>query len=217
MRQVHQNWSKGELDPELHARIDMPQYAASAKEITNFIIKKSGALETRPGSTFIFELENADEAGKLFPFTYGLDFSYVLAAQTGAARIMSGGGVVLEAEAGLLGITNAEHAQVEMPFHGLLAGDLTFIQGVEGMTEINQRFVKVLSVEDDDNFTLDLDTRGFGVFTGASGDVRDTAPPPPPPPPEPPAPPAPTEEPPAVGGGSDIPWWQGPDNPGQEQ
>lgn len=201
------NMSKGELAPELYSRIDTSQYGGALKRALNWVVQKFGGVRTRPGTRYIGDLDEVNKNARLFPFQYALEQAYVIAAQDGIARPLSLGGFVLEEDsAGSAGLkitaaTKAVNCQLTVAFHDYAVGDRVFITGVEGMTELNGRLAKVVSVVDANNITIDIDSRGYGTFTTSTGIVRTGAPPPPPPPPSPPSPPPPPPPPPPVGGG----------------
>jgi uncharacterized protein (TIGR02217 family) len=69
-----------------------------------------------------------------------------------------------DSEKVITAITNAVTAVVSSTAHGFLAGDFVFITLVNGMTQINNRTVEILSVNAND-FTIDLDTTDYGVYT----------------------------------------------------
>jgi hypothetical protein len=198
------NFTKGELAPELQARIDTSQYAAGAKRVRNFIIQRYGGLSFRPGFRLVAEADDVDEVIKYIPFQYNIEQAYIMSLGDERMRLMTAGGVVLEQNLEIVSLTNAANAQVEIPFHEYEVGDRIYFYNVVGMDEINGRDALVVSVQDADNFTIDLDTTNFGVFVSSDGDTRSGPPAPPPvPPPEPP-PPAPTpppDPPPTTGGG----------------
>ena len=97
-------------------------------------------------------------------------------------------------------ISQATQAIVTSPFHGLTTGDRVFFSGITGMTQINGRQGTVQSVSGTDQFTVDIDTRAFSVFTGSDGTANAAPPPPPAPTPTPDPTPTPTP-PPDIGGG----------------
>lgn len=196
------NFTKGELAPELQARIDTGQYAAGAKRVRNFIIQRYGGLSFRPGFRLVAEVDDVDETIKYVPFQYNIEQAYVMSLGDERFRLLTGGGVVLEQNLEIQAITNAANAQVTIPFHEYVVGDRIYFYNIVGMTELNGQSAIVASIVDADNFTIDHDTTGYGAFISSDGDTR-VGPPAPPPTPEPP-PPAPTpppEPPPTTGGG----------------
>jgi hypothetical protein len=111
------------------------------------------------------------------------------------------GGLVLEQPLTITAITKAANAQISAAFHGFLVGDQLYFNNVLGMVEINGLTGIVQTVPDGNNFTVNIDSRGFSTFTGDSGGVTNSGPPPAPPSPPPVPPPPPPPSPPDVGGG----------------
>lgn len=195
------NFSKGVLSKDLHARVDVTSYNAGLKQGINIVLVKRGGFQNRQGTRFVYKLPGP---GKLFPFTFSTDQPYALAFTQGSMRPAAFGGMVLEEHLEIIAITNAKPAQVTIPYHGYAAGEEFLARGVEGMTDINERVLKILAVINEHNFTVDLDTTSFGTFTGSGGGtLRTSAPPPPPPDPVVP-PPVNPPEPPNTGGGGNY-------------
>ena len=77
------NFSTGELDPLLRARVDLQQYANALAKATNVLIQPQGGLRRRPGTKHILELPNTSTASagngvRLVPFQFSVDDSYIL-------------------------------------------------------------------------------------------------------------------------------------------
>lgn len=195
------NFSKGELGPQLYGRIDASQYAAAGKRMRNVIAQRYGGAAARPGFRLIGKLDDQDQPVKLVPFQFSIDQAYVIGMQQAKARLLAFGGFVLEQNTKITAISQASAAVVIAPFHGLAVGDRVFFSGITGMVEVNGRQGTVQSVSGTDGFTVDIDTRSFGAFTGSDG-TSNVAPPPAPTPTPSPAPtPTPTPPPETGGGG----------------
>jgi hypothetical protein len=68
-------------------------------------------------------------------------------------------------------ITQANPAQVTAAQNGLVTGDIIYIYGVQGMTEIDGKYT--ITVVDGNNFTLDgVDSSGFTAFSTGGQIVR---------------------------------------------
>lgn len=192
------NFSKGVLSKDLHARGDVASYSAGLKQGVNIVLVKRGGFQNRQGTRFVYKLPGP---GRLFPFTFSLDQPYALAFTQGAMRPAAFGGMVLEEHLAITAITKAYPAKVTIPYHAYSAGDQFIARDVEGMVQINERVVTILSIIDEHNFTIDLDTTGYGAFTGSGGGALRTADPTPPPPDPPVPPPVTPPPPPNTGGG----------------
>jgi hypothetical protein len=77
------NFSTGELDPLLRARIDIDQYRNALEKATNVVVQPQGGIKRRPGLKHIFELpgSGADSVAngvRLVSFEFSVDDSYML-------------------------------------------------------------------------------------------------------------------------------------------
>ena len=77
------NFSTGELDPLLRARVDLQSYGNALAKATNVLIQPQGGLRRRPGLKHIYELPNSSTASagngvRLVPFQFSVDDSYML-------------------------------------------------------------------------------------------------------------------------------------------
>lgn len=80
---VQTNFSSGELDPLLRARIDIPQYSNALSKATNVVIQPQGGAHRRAGTKHILELPNSSTPSaangvRLIPFEFSVDDSYML-------------------------------------------------------------------------------------------------------------------------------------------
>jgi len=80
---IQTNFSTGELDPLLRARVDLQQYNNALAKATNVVIQPQGGLRRRPGLKYIGTLpnsgtESAANGMRLVPFEFSVDDSYML-------------------------------------------------------------------------------------------------------------------------------------------
>lgn len=80
---VQTNFSSGELDPLLRARIDIPQYSNALSKATNVVIQPQGGARRRAGTKHILQLPNSSTPSaangvRLIPFEFSVDDSYML-------------------------------------------------------------------------------------------------------------------------------------------
>lgn len=193
-------FSKGEIAPALYGRIDIGQRNASLKRARNVIVQRYGGIAARPGFRVVGELDSSTAPAALIPFQYSIDQAYMLGLQQAIARPLAFGGFVLEENQKILSATIDAEAVLEIAYHGLVAGDRIYIDGVEGMTEINRRFATVLEAIDADHVRVDIDTRQMSDFVSSTGTQRASPAPAPTPTPTPSPTPTPTP-PPTTGGG----------------
>jgi hypothetical protein len=194
------NFTKGEISPELEARFDLSAYQSGLRRAYNVKIRRTGGVSKRMGTRFVAECLST--TARLFPFQFSDEQGYALEHGQAYMRPLALGGAVLEEGLQVMSITKGTSTSVEVAFHGYEVGDQVYFIDIPGMHEINDRWITVLSVTDDDNFVLDIDSTSFTDFAGPdSGTIRVGAPPAPPAPPAVPAPATPPEEP-TIGSGS---------------
>jgi hypothetical protein len=80
---IQTNFSTGELDPLLRARVDLGAYANALEEATNIVCQPQGGIRRRPGLKYITGLpatgaESAGNGVRLVEFEFSTDDSYML-------------------------------------------------------------------------------------------------------------------------------------------
>ena len=80
---IQTNFSTGELDPLLRARVDLTAYANALEEATNVVCQPQGGIRRRPGTKYISALpnsgsESAANGVRLVEFEFSTDDSYML-------------------------------------------------------------------------------------------------------------------------------------------
>ena len=80
---IQTNFSTGELDPLLRARVDLTAYTNALEKATNVVCQPQGGIRRRPGSRFITALansgaESAANGVRLLEFEFSTSDSYML-------------------------------------------------------------------------------------------------------------------------------------------
>ena len=96
---VQTNFSSGELDPLLRARIDIPQYSNALSKATNVVIQPQGGARRRAGTKHILELPNSSTPSaangvRLIPFEFSVDDSYILCFVAQRMYVIKDGAVI---------------------------------------------------------------------------------------------------------------------------
>lgn len=207
------NFSKGVLADHLLGRVDVAAYNAGLKQGENIVVLKQGGFTIRPGIRFISECLGDDE--RVIAFRFSDEQPYALAFGQEYLQPLSAGGVVTEEELFISGASNTSPMVLAVDNHGYSAGDMVFIQNVEGAlgAYLNGRQWPVVASVDADHVSIDLNGTALPNFTAATGGIVRADPPavppaPPPTPPvyEPPPPPVVTGPGGVYDGGSDPPW-----------
>lgn len=84
------SFNGGVIDRESEGRTDLKQYAASAREITNFIPKVNGSLTRRPGTRYVTNALSATQTSRLIPFPVGEGENYMLEFNHRKVRVFKG-------------------------------------------------------------------------------------------------------------------------------
>lgn len=91
---LQSTFSRGELSPRLHSRIDIDHYRLGLEECVNWVILRQGGLRRRSGTRFIGEVKDHGKAARLLPFVFSTVQTYVLEFGDGYFRVFTNGGVV---------------------------------------------------------------------------------------------------------------------------
>ena len=88
------SFNGGLIDRETEGRTDLKQYAASAREVTNFIPKVNGSLTRRPGTRYVTTALSSTQPSRLIPFPVGDGENYLLEMNDREMRIFKGDSVL---------------------------------------------------------------------------------------------------------------------------
>ena len=96
---IQTNFTTGELDPLLRARVDLQQYENALAKATNVVIQPQGGMRRRPGLKHLLELPNSSTPSaangvRLIPFEFSVDDSYMLCFVAGRMYVFKDGAVV---------------------------------------------------------------------------------------------------------------------------
>lgn len=200
-RQWQTNFSKGEISPEAEGRFDLSAYQVGCRQAVNVNIRRTGGLSKRMGTRFV--APSLSDQAKMVPFQFSDEQAYALEFGQAYMRPMALGGAILEQPNGLavISITKGNPTVIQVQNHGFLVGDEVYFKDIEGMSQINDRFLTITAVGDANHFSVDIDSTAFDNFTGSGGgDTNATVPTPPTPPVVPP--PIVEPDPPPTGTGS---------------
>lgn len=88
------SFAGGEISPSMLGRIDDAKYQSGAETVRNFIVLPQGAVENRPGTSFIRHAKYASKKCRLIPFTYSNEQTMVLEFGEKYIRFHSNGGTL---------------------------------------------------------------------------------------------------------------------------
>ncbi len=95
MKFIQPSFSAGELSPSLWSRVDFAKYHTGCKVMKNFVALAEGGFENRPGTKFIGEIPGN---GRLIPFEFNSDQTYMLVFTDELMQIVQGDGFVVYPE-----------------------------------------------------------------------------------------------------------------------
>lgn len=97
-RILKDDFSGGSIDPALHSRTSLKQYATGAKTLKNFIVLPNGNIANRKGTWYVAQAK-VNTATRLIPFIFSDEEAYVLEVSNlcmrfyhDGAQLQSGGG-----------------------------------------------------------------------------------------------------------------------------
>tara|TARA_R110000803_G_scaffold42144_2_gene90523 strand:+ start:8511 stop:10508 length:1998 start_codon:yes stop_codon:yes gene_type:complete len=96
---VQTNFTSGELDPLLRARVDLATYGNSLEKATNIICQPQGGITRRPGTRYLTALpntgaESAANGSRLVSFEFSTDDSYMLCFTHNRMHVFKNGALV---------------------------------------------------------------------------------------------------------------------------
>jgi len=96
---IQTNFSTGELDPLLRARVDLTAYANALEKATNVVCQPQGGIRRRPGSRYITALpnsgaESAANGVRLVEFEFSTSDSYMLCFTHNRMYIFKNGSLI---------------------------------------------------------------------------------------------------------------------------
>lgn len=165
------DFSRGELAPRLHARIDIAYYKSALKTCTNWTVLKQGGLRKRPGFRMVKEAKDSSKRVRLLPFIFSTQQAYVIEMGDLYARNYANGGLTTTGGGTPTGITKANPAVVTLNAHGFADGDRVYVTAVGGMTEVNNREFTVAGAAANTFQLSGINSTAYSTFT-AGGSVK---------------------------------------------
>lgn len=172
------NFNGGEVGPLLSGRVDFEKYSSSCYKMERFIPTVQGPAKRCPGTRFVLPTKLQDKPTFLKRFEFSFDQAYILEFGDQYVRFYTDRGVVLGDTVDIDNITKANPGVLSYTGTDPANGDWFYVTGVEGMTELNNRYVRVSNVDTGANtFELTdwygdpIDTTGFGAYV-FNGDLH---------------------------------------------
>ena len=100
---IQTNFTSGEIDPLLRARVDIKQYANGASKLTNVFVQPQGGVKRRPGLKHIWQIPgiyDPQDGIRLIPFEFSTSDSYMLVFTNFRMTVIRNGSVVTDINGG---------------------------------------------------------------------------------------------------------------------
>jgi len=117
------SFTSGELAPALYGRVDFARYYSSLKTCRNYIVRPYGGVINRAGTYLATEVEDSTVKGRLIPFEFSSEQSYVLEFGDYVIRIIKDGGIVVVPEGTDTWLT----ATLYLPGHSVIEDDVSYL------------------------------------------------------------------------------------------
>lgn len=162
---IQTSYASGELSPTLFARVDLAKWHIGAALLRNFFVDFRGGITNRAGTKFVGYSISPTAYIRLIPFSFSTIQTYMLEFGNLKMRVIKDGAYVLESAKTITGITRANPGVVTANAHGFSNGDIVYVTGVLGMTQVNGRFFWVEGVTAN---TFELRDPAYGISVNTS-------------------------------------------------
>lgn len=155
----------GELSPLILGRQDIGKYKGGLFVCFNGVPLAQGAWTRRPGTLFLnTSRDSGSRKGLLVPFQYSVTQTYQLEFAQNFVRFWTLHGLVTQTARNITAATKADPCQITAAAHGYTNGDRVFVQGVLGMTQLNNREYTA-TVVDGNSFTVGVNSTAYDTYT----------------------------------------------------
>jgi hypothetical protein len=175
---IQASLNSGEWSPKLYARVDLAKYKSGAALLENFFVDYRGGASTRPGTRYILQCYKSDTPVRLIPFQASFEVGYVLEFGEKYIRFFFDGAPVLEPDIAITAASQANPCVIEVTGNTYVVGEWIFVEGMLGMTQLNDKFFRVNAVAGAD-VTLgniaddsDIDSTGYTAYTSSGTAAR---------------------------------------------
>ena len=166
---TQRNWAAGELSPKMRGRSELPTYKGGAERLVNFISETAGPTRFRLGFQYAQNTRRHAKAW-LIPFQFNDSDAYEMEFTSSWVRFYRNSGIVTLAAKTISGASVAGGViTVTSTAHGYSNGDEVIINGVVGMTQLNNRSFVVANKSTDafdlhDSFGSALDGSSYTAY-----------------------------------------------------
>ncbi len=177
VNQTQMNFVGGELGPSVRARSDIKVYASGCERLENFLLETTGPAKYRTGTMFVNHTRR-NAIARLIPFQFSDIQAYLIECTPGYFRFYKDGGVIVDSDKTITGISKANPCVVTSTAHGYANGDEVFINGVVGPDKLNGKSFIVANVatntfelQDEDGNAIDSSAYDAYVSGGVASKI----------------------------------------------
>ena len=174
---IQPSFARGELGPDLYGRVDVSAYAVALRVAFNVIIHAYGGASNRPGLRYLGPVAQVSHQGDppaLIEFQFNTTDTYILEFGHRYMRVIRNDAHVLVAPRIITAINPPGNPTIEVtvPGHNFGVDDDVYVEGVQGMEEINNQWFTVGAVVGDVLFLVDQLDKGsrltaeWSAYTG---------------------------------------------------
>lgn len=162
---IQTNFVSGEFSPLLYGRVDNERYKDALAICQNYVPTTQGSLPRRPGTMFVASVKDPTKSTRLIPFEFSTTQAYILEFGDQYIRFYKDNGIITLPSVNITNVTQANPAVVTSNAHGYSNGDRIIIDGVGGMTELNNREFTVAGVTANTFQLSGINSTGFTAYT----------------------------------------------------
>ncbi len=168
---IQASFNSGEWSPLMYGRVDLDAYKSAMVTCLNQIPLIQGGVTRRPGTYWAAEVKDSAAETRVIGFEYSTTQAYVLELGNLYARFFRNNGPVMETAQNITGVSQGNPGVLTYAGADPANGDVFYLSGTGGMTELNGRFVTVANVNAVANtFELtdqagNIDTSAFAAYT----------------------------------------------------
>lgn len=162
----------GTLSPQTYSRIDLTKFGSGFKQGENYFVEAEGGLSNRGGFKYISTAQSNTDTARLITFEFNESQAYALLFGDLYMRLYSNGGLVLEANQTITGITVANPAVVTVTGHPFANGEEVYINSVVGMIEVNARYFTVANITANTFELSGIDSSAYTAYSSAGTAAR---------------------------------------------
>ena len=147
---IQRSFTSGEIAPAVRSRADLAHYSTAVALCENTIVRAQGGAYSRPGMRYVGELSDSTKQGRLIPFSFNTEQTYVLLFEHLKMRVIKDGGFVLDSGGPSI-------YEIVTPYTEAQLSRLSFTQSADVMTIVHpDHEVRDLSRTADDSWSLDV-------------------------------------------------------------